>query len=906
VTVATLKPFERKRFVAEVVQTSSMDCGPAALKCLLEGFNISASYGRLREACQTDVDGTSIDTIEDIASDLGLVVEQCLIPVDHAMMDESGLLPAIAVVSKTTDAATHFVVVWRRHGRWLQLMDPAIGRRWVKIERFNDELYRHTQSVDAEEWREWASGDEFTVPLAARLARIGIGKSDADALIADALADPVWLPIAGLDASVRLVQSMVDAKGVKAGAEALNVVRALYRDTSASRLDVQAFIPGAYWSVSPDPESIGKPRRRLMAKGAVLLTVKGVREATADFSEDPPELSLELAAALSEKQVPPLATLWRMLVADGLVTPFALITAMAVAAGALMLEALLFRGLFDIASQLALPSQRLFAGIGLVIFVAILLGIDIAIGLQTLRMGRKLETRLRMALLEKLPRLNDRYFQSRPITDMADRNHNIHLTRGVPSSGLQLVQSIFELALTFIGVVLIAPGSLGMALLLVAVAIAIPLITQQLLNERDLRVRNHAGALHSFYLDALLGLTPVRAHRAERNVQGRHEGLLVEWALSLRGLIRMSLMTDGFQALICTGLAGMLLINHFISVGSVSGSDLLLIFWTLKLPAIGARLAGIAHQYPAQRNVLLRMMEPLNAPDAIEAERDPDQEQRMQAAAAAGKPIGFRLENASVLAGGHEILRDVSLSVAPGEHVAVVGLSGAGKSSMLGLLLGWHRLSSGQLLVDDMPLDNRAVEALRQVTAWVDPAIQIWNRSLLDNLTYAAEGDAIDRVGEVIGAAKLRNVAQKLPEGLQSLLGEGGGMLSGGEGQRVRLGRALLATDSRLVLLDEPFRGMDRTQRQTLLVEARAWWQQVTMLCVTHDVSETMAFPRVLVVEEGRIVEDGVPAILAKQPSRYRDLLEAEAVVAKQIWRGDYWRRLEMTGGRLVETGAQR
>jgi ABC-type transport system involved in cytochrome bd biosynthesis fused ATPase/permease subunit len=205
-----------------------------------------------------------------------------------------------------------------------------------------------------------------------------------------------------------------------------------------------------------------------------------------------------------------------------------------------------------------------------------------------------------------------------------------------------------------------------------------------------------------------------------------------------------------------------------------------------------------------------------------------------------------------------------------------------------------------------MPLDNRAVEALRQVTAWVDPAIQIWNRSLLDNLTYAAEGDAIDRVGEVIGAAKLRNVAQKLPEGLQSLLGEGGGMLSGGEGQRVRLGRALLATDSRLVLLDEPFRGMDRTQRQTLLVEARAWWQQVTMLCVTHDVSETMAFPRVLVVEEGRIVEDGVPAILAKQPSRYRDLLEAEAVVAKQIWRGDYWRRLEMTGGRLVETGAQR
>jgi hypothetical protein len=97
------------------------------------------------------------------------------------------------------------------------------------------------------------------------------------------------------------------------------------------------------------------------------------------LSEDP-ELSLELAAALNEKSVSPLISLWRMLVADGLVTPFALIVAMAVAAGALMLEALLFRGLFDIASQLALPSQRLFAGVGLILFVAILLGTDIAIG----------------------------------------------------------------------------------------------------------------------------------------------------------------------------------------------------------------------------------------------------------------------------------------------------------------------------------------------------------------------------------------------------------------------------------------------------------------------------------------------------------------------------------------------
>lgn len=77
----------RRRFlVPEVVQTSAMDCGPASLKCLLEGFGIPVSYGRLREACQTDVDGTSIDAMEDIAVELGLEAEQIMVPPDYVWM----------------------------------------------------------------------------------------------------------------------------------------------------------------------------------------------------------------------------------------------------------------------------------------------------------------------------------------------------------------------------------------------------------------------------------------------------------------------------------------------------------------------------------------------------------------------------------------------------------------------------------------------------------------------------------------------------------------------------------------------------------------------------------------------------------------------------------------------------
>jgi ATP-binding cassette subfamily B protein len=194
------------------------------------------------------------------------------------------------------------------------------------------------------------------------------------------------------------------------------------------------------------------------------------------------------------------------------------------------------------------------------------------------------------------------------------------------------------------------------------------------------------------------------------------------------------------------------------------------------------------------------------------------------------------------------------------------------------------------------PVNVHTQEALRRECAWVDPAIQIWNQSFLDNLHYACDGDVLDRMGHVLDQANLRRVLQRLPHGLQTYLGEGGALLSGGEGQRVRLARALMQTNVRLALLDEPFRGLDRDQRHALLEQSLQWWKDATVLCVTHDVAETLSFKRVLVVEGGRIVEDGVPMRLAQSPSRYRALLEAEKTVRERMWKGDHWRRVHIGG----------
>ncbi|HEU4455680.1 MAG TPA: ABC transporter ATP-binding protein, partial [Longimicrobium sp.] len=209
-----------------------------------------------------------------------------------------------------------------------------------------------------------------------------------------------------------------------------------------------------------------------------------------------------------------------------------------------------------------------------------------------------------------------------------------------------------------------------------------------------------------------------------------------------------------------------------------------------------------------------------------------------------------------------------------------------------------------EVRVDGEMLDGAALARLRAETAWADPAVRLWNHPLADNLRYGAPGGSLRHVGEAVDAAELRGVVQRLPEGLQTPLGEGGGLVSGGEGQRVRFARALLRSGVRLAILDEPFRGLDRDRRRALLAEARRAWRGATLLCVTHDVAETAGFDRVLVIEDGAVVEDGAPADLAARAgSRYRRLLAADAEVRGRFAADAGWRRWVLAGGALREEG---
>jgi ATP-binding cassette subfamily B protein len=812
-----------------------------------------------------------------------------MVPLDHLLLAESDTLPAIVVV-RLPNGFTHFVVVWRTIGsRWVQIMDPALGRRWLTVQDFLDSVYVHTFPVPASAWREWAGSEEFLTPLQTRIAKIG---ARPEPLMKQALADESWQGLAALDAAIRLVTALIHSGGVRAG-EAANSL--LHSFLSRVQEAEDGPIPAVYWSVRPAPADEAE-ETTLLLKGAVLVRVKGMRPE----AEKVPPHSEELAAALSEKPIQPERQLWQLFKTDGLLRPALLLPAIFLAALGVVLEALIFRGLIDMGQAVGLETQRGGVITAVILFLFGVLLLQMRITSHALRLGRGLDMRLRIAFYEKIPRLRDQYFHSRPTSDMAQRSHSTFRMRDLPNLASAFLRNVFTLILTTAGIIWLSPETAWLAVLTGAAAIGFPVIILPYLNERDLRVRTHMGSLTRFFLDSLLGLVPIRAHGAERAVRREHENLLVEWGRAALALFKGVVLADFGQSLLGYVSAAAIIFIHLGRGGDID-TILLLTYWVLSMPFLGQETGLILRRYPTYRNVVLRLMEPLGAPEDESAQVGFDKLEQQEATAGFGG-VRIEMEDVNVVAAGNRILQDITLTVEPGHHVAIVGPSGAGKSSLVALLLGWHRPASGRLAVDDRPLDADRLAKIRQGTAWVDPAIQLWNRTFLENLYYGNGPDSEANLPQVLEQADLLNVLRKLPEGLQTSLGEAGGLVSGGEGQRVRLGRAMLRQNIRLAVLDEPFRGLGREQRGQMLQRSRQLWREATLLCITHDVSETLDFERVIVLDHGRIVEDGIPAALAAAPdSRYRAMLDAEEQVRQTLWSDEGWRRLRLVNGRITE-----
>ncbi|ALB71249.1 heme ABC transporter ATP-binding protein/permease CydC [Cronobacter muytjensii] len=211
-------------------------------------------------------------------------------------------------------------------------------------------------------------------------------------------------------------------------------------------------------------------------------------------------------------------------------------------------------------------------------------------------------------------------------------------------------------------------------------------------------------------------------------------------------------------------------------------------------------------------------------------------------------------------------LRDITLDVAPGEHIAILGRTGCGKSTLLQLLTRAWDPTQGAVMLGGVALAAYNEAALRATMSVVPQRVHLFSATLRDNLRLAApEADdaALAAALERVGLEKLL-----ADDGLNAWLGEGGRQLSGGELRRLGIARALLH-DAPILLLDEPTEGLDAETERQILALVRDVATQKTLLMVTHRLQGLTAFDRIIVMDNGQIIEQGSHAELLAQQGRY-------------------------------------
>ncbi len=211
-------------------------------------------------------------------------------------------------------------------------------------------------------------------------------------------------------------------------------------------------------------------------------------------------------------------------------------------------------------------------------------------------------------------------------------------------------------------------------------------------------------------------------------------------------------------------------------------------------------------------------------------------------------------------------LDNINLTIPAGAHVAVLGRTGCGKSTLLQLLTRAWDPAHGQILFNDMPLKEMSEPALRKTVSVVPQRVHLFSATLRDNLLLAAPGTADDELRAMLEKVGLHKLLDD--EGLNSWLGEGGRQLSGGELRRLAIARALLH-NAPLMLLDEPTEGLDATTERQILDLLEKEMQGKTVLMVTHRLRGLADFDQIIVMDNGKIIEQGSHAELLAKQGRY-------------------------------------
>ncbi len=353
---------------------------------------------------------------------------------------------------------------------------------------------------------------------------------------------------------------------------------------------------------------------------------------------------------------------------------------------------------------------------------------------------------------------------------------------------------------------------------------------------------------------------------ANRFTRGTHllarQQLMVWWATRLIEIVWEVLIPLASTALLLYG--GWQILRHQLTLGDLM---MFLVYLTMLLGPI-ASIASSAMSFQNNLAGLDRVLDLLN--ESIETDADAGGTDIIRgnvAGAVEFRDVSFRYPNTERM-----VLAGISFSVPPGSMVALVGRSGAGKTTLCNLVSRFYAPTGGNILLDGQPLSSITLESYRRLLGVVEQDVFLFDGTVRDNIAYGRRSATDQAVSEAAQAAAAEEFILSLPEGYETWIGERGVKLSGGQRQRLAIARAILA-DPRILILDEATSNLDSESERLIQASLQRLLKGRTSFVIAHRLSTVTHADLILVLDQGRIIERGTHQQLVEQGGLYQKML---------------------------------
>lgn len=392
-------------------------------------------------------------------------------------------------------------------------------------------------------------------------------------------------------------------------------------------------------------------------------------------------------------------------------------------------------------------------------------------------------------------------------------------------------------------------------------------------GSRFLRVRNERetaawNKMTGYVADVITNISTVKAFGATSHEHESMQQRTHEWGerslSSMHGFVGVSSIWSMLLVVIyvcALGFAATAGENHTIQVGTVY----LMLTYTLSVGRNLWALNNVMRQYNSIMGDASAMTQELKLEYDIRDKTTAD------LAATKGKIAFHNVSFAHDKGAGEHIFNNLSLTIKPGERVGLVGHSGSGKTTLTRLLLRFSDIDGGTISIDGQDIANVTQQSLHQSVAYVAQEPLLFHRTLADNIAYGKPDASRDQIIRAAKQAHAWEFIQKLPEGLETMVGERGIKLSGGQRQRVAIARALLK-DAPILVLDEATSALDSESEKLIQESLDKLMRKRTSIVIAHRLSTIAQLDRIIVLEHGTVAEDGSHQELLAKKGIYASL----------------------------------